>query len=892
LALPPGTRLGVYEVTTQIGAGGMGEVYRATDTNLKRQVALKVLPLSVAADADRLARFQREAEVLASLNHPHIGAIYGLEKNAGLTALVMELVEGEDLADRIARGPIPLDQALPIAKQIAEALEAAHEQGIIHRDLKPANIKVRDDDTIKVLDFGLAKAIGSASSSAAATSLADSPTITSPAAMTAAGIILGTAAYMSPEQARGKLIDKRTDIWAFGCVLYEMVTGARAFSGDGVSDTIAHVLMKEPDWTRLPAGTPASIRRLLGRCLEKDSRRRLRDIGDVRLELDDGSQGETAHLVATSAAIRSRNRERLAWFVAAVLAVALGVTSLWVRIAKPATDAPSIARTTIVLPSNQKLASGGGAYPLALARDGSRLAYVAEVEGRTQLYIRELTSLEPKAVVGTTGAEHPFFSPDGQWVGFFAAGALQKVAVAGGAPLRICNVSTASNGASWGSDNTIVFAVRQGGLLKVSASGGTPEPLQTSGPASWPDVLPDGRTVLFITAGEALATMSIAGGERRVLARTHESKLGGPAVLGTGYLLQPRYVPSGHIIYGQSPGIVRAVPFDPASLKLTGSPVSIVDSVEQAPGAGAVFFASSQTGLMIYASTGERHSLVWVDRRGNVATISADRLAFRLPRLAPDGRRVAVAINDDTRRSDIWIYDAERGTKSRVTADKHNLDPVWTPDGTHLTFSNVEGIQEVSTEGGSRELLVAHRPGQGARSWSPDGRTLLLSVDDATGSDVWAFSRGSTPRPLLVRSFADTLPRFSPDGKWVAWVSNESGDHEVYVAHYPDLDGKVAVSTNGGTHPVWARDGRELFYRQGDALMSVPVNGTGREFTSGKPTRLFAGSFSGAGRDPSFDVAPDGQRFVMIKSDDASTLRQLTVVQNWFEELKRLAPTR
>jgi eukaryotic-like serine/threonine-protein kinase len=675
-------------------------------------------------------------------------------------------------------------------------------------------------------------------------------------------------------------------------VLYEMLTGTCAFAGDGVSDTLAHVLMKEPDWTRLPASTPTPIRRLLGRCLEKDLRRRLRDIGDVRLELDEMSHGVTAHPVATSAATRSRSRERLAWFVAAILAVALGATILWIRVPKPAADALPIARTTIVLPPNQKLASGSGGYPLAISPDGSRLAYVADVEGRTQLYIRELTSLEPKAVPGTAAAEHPFFSPDGQWVGFFAGGALQKVAVAGGAPLRICNVSTSSNGASWGPDDTIVFAVRGGGLSKVSAAGGTPQPLPTAGPASWPEILPDGRTVLFTTNGEGIATVPIGGGDTRVLARTNESTLGAPGVLGTGFLGQARYVPSGHILYGQSSGIVRAVPFELASLKLTGSPVSAVDSIERAPNAGGVFFAASQTGLMIYASTGERHALAWVDRRGNVTPITADRDAFREPRLSPDGRRVAVSINDETRRSDIWIYDAERGTKSRVTVEKHNLAPLWTPDGTRLTFSSGGAtIEEVSADGGRRQVLVAPRPGQYPWSWSPDGRTLLYSVDDATGSDLWALSRGGAPQPLLVRPFNDTRPRFSPDGQWVAYASDESGDREVYVAHYPDLDGKVAVSTNGGTNPVWSRDGQELFYRQGDALMAVSVNGTGRGFTSGKPTRLFTGSFSGAGRDSSFDVAPDGQRFVMIKSDDASTLRQLTVVQNWFEDLKRLAPT-
>ena len=899
MALTPGTHFGVYEVTAQIGVGGMGEVYRATDSNLKRSVAIKVLPASVAGDADRLARFQREAEVLAALNHPNIAAIYGLERTPGFTALVMELVEGDDLSQRIAKGAIPLDEALPIAKQIAKALEAAHEQGIIHRDLKPANIKVRADGTVKVLDFGLAKALDPPRASNP--NVTNSPTLSLHA--TQAGIILGTAPYMSPEQARGKPVDKRSDVWAFGVVLFEMLTGQRAFEGDDLSMTLAAVMMKLPPWEALPAATPPDVRRLLLRCLQKEPARRQRDIGDALLDLDDASTEKSSTPQSGGPVNRSGAWLYAGWGVAALALILAATVSFRHRADAIPTERP-VMRASIVLPGEQKLASGNSAYPMAISNDGARVAYVSEVEGRSQLYIRELAALEAKVVPGTSGAAHPFFSPDGQWVGFFADGALQKSAVSGGSPVRICNVSAGSMGATWGPDNTIVLALRGAGLSKVSASGGTLEPLAGATPGVWPEFLPDGKTVLYTTgaggAGTALAAISLDGRSNRIVARTTDAQGAGPAVLGTGGgIAQARFVSSGYLVYGQSPGIVRAIPFDVTSLTTTGSPVPLVDSIERGRNGGAVYFAVSRTGLLVYASTGERHQLVWVDRSGTATPISADRAAFRQPRVSPDGRRIVVAANDETRRSDIWIYDAERGTKNRLTTTGHNLQPVWTPDGAYITFAGGGLVQVPADGGGGTEMLLPPEqirehlaPGTAAypSAWSPDGRTLLFQADE---EDMWAIQHGpgSAPVPLLVRPAHDYGGQFSPDGRWVAYTSDESGRSEVYVARYPDLGSRVTISTEGGAYPRWSREGRELFYRQGDALMAATVDTT-REFRAERPQRLFAGQFTGTGRDGAFDVAPGGKRFAMIKSDEASTLQQLTLVQNWLEELSAHAATK
>ena len=636
------------------------------------------------------------------------------------------------------------------------------------------------------------------------------------------------------------------------------------------------------------------MHRLLTRCLAKDPKQRLRDIGDARAELA-ASAGDDALTPVGLAVTRGRWREYVAWSGVALLLAALGAV-VWPRWASRAPATASVVRTTIDLPGGQTLASNdSSAYPLAVSLDGARIAYVGEQEGLTQLHVRELSEMESHAMPGTTGAAHPFFSPDGQWVGFFADGALQKVAVAGGAPLRICNVAALSLGASWGPDNTVVFALRRAGLFVVRADGGSPTPLAGSGPAAWPEILPDGQTVLFTSgapAATSIATMALHGGDLHVVARTNDTTGEGPAALGTGDLAQARYLTGGYLVYGQSPGFVRAVPFDPVSGMLTGSVISMVSDIERGRNGGATYFAVSRTGLLVYASTGDRHQLVWVDRKGMATPISADRLAFRHPRLSPDGRRIVVAINDETRRSDLWMYDAERGTKSRLTAERHNLRPVWTPDGARVTFTWGGGVQEVASDGGGAAATLLPPRGFGTypSDWSRDGRNLLVQADLATGMQLWVLPRGGEPRILLLGPSQARQGQFSPDGRSVAYASDESGRYEIYVAQYPDLAGRVAISTDGGDEPRWSRDGRELFYRQGDAMMAASIDMT-KGARVGKLQRLFAGHFSGAGRETGFDVSLDGQRFVMVKSDEASALGNLSIVQNWLTELRERVRT-
>jgi Protein kinase domain len=577
LSLSLGTRLGPYEVTAQIGAGGMGEVYRARDTKLDRSVALKILPQSFAQDAKRLARFEREAKTLASLSHPNIAIIHGFEEADGIKALVMELVEGPTLADRIAQGPIPVDEALPIAKQIAEALEAAHEQGTVHRDLKPANVIVRPDGTVKVLDFGLAKAIAGE----AGTDLANSPTVT--ALATRAGVLLGTAAYMSPEQARGKAVDKRTDIWAFGCVLYEMLTGTCAFAADDVSGTLAHVPMKELEWEALPASTPASIRHLIQRCLQKDPERRLRDIGDAGFQIEDAQNAAPS---GAATARRRKSQERVSW-MAAMLIVVVGMTTLNFRRAPAPQGSPAVARLTVVLPAGDRLGSLNNAA-VALSPGGTQLAYVGVKDSHQQLYFRSLDGVDSKAISGTEGATSPFFSPDGQWIGFFALGKLKKVSVAGGAVEILCDAPSRDGfGGSWGPDNSIYFAPGGGaGLWKVSASGGIPTEVtgldRSYGEIShrWPQVLPGGKALLFtVWMGPGfdehrIDVQALQTGKRRVLVR------GGT----TG-----RYVASGHLVYARADALM-AVRMDLDRLEtVSDAPLTLAwrNAVEKRPNRSA-----------------------------------------------------------------------------------------------------------------------------------------------------------------------------------------------------------------------------------------------------------------------------------------------------------------
>jgi serine/threonine protein kinase/Tol biopolymer transport system component len=899
MALSPGSRLGPYEVTAQIGEGGMGEVYQATDTNLKRAVAIKVLPTSVAADGERLARLQREAEVLASLNHPNIGMIYGIER-AGPTAgsgqavlaLVMELVEGPTLADRIVQGALLIDEALPIAKQIAEALEAAHERGIVHRDLKPANIKVRPDGTVKVLDFGLAKAIEPVGALAVGVSM--SPTISAPA-MTQAGMILGTAAYMSPEQARGKPVDKRSDVWAFGCVLYEMLTGRVAFTGDTISDTIAAILGREPEWSALK--TPASLRRVLQRCLEKDPRRRLHDIADARIEIEDVMSG-VAGTPTDATGIHTRRRPaRLLWSIAAVVALAAIGTVTWnlQTAGRAQTAPPRVSRMTIA-------SSGTGALgiandrSLAMTPDGTRVIYIGI---NNQLLVRPIDRLDATAIyTGAAPLNWIFVSPDGRWVGFAEARTLKKVAITGG-PAETIAQTNLTIGATWAPDGSIIFATSDlaTGLRRVSANGGDVETLTEPAHARgevdhlWPEMLPGGQAVLFTitaaTGGRAadqVAILDLATRTSRVLVR------GGS---------HAHYVPSGHLVY-TAEGTLRAVLFDLARLEPGTMPVTVLPRlVTSQQGAGD--FDVAADGTLAYvdaagAASSAARTLVWVDRLGAEEPLGTPPRPYFHPRVSPDGARVAVAIEDQ--EYEIWIWDLTRRTLDRLTFDPEaDWAPVWT-DSRHLVyFSMREGggvfWQPVDGPGGA-ERLTAGAPPSGV---TPDARQVLFGP--VGNMDVMMVALDGTRRvqSLLANPSVERNGVVSPNGRWLAYEElDRAGQFEVYVRPFPNASaGQWKISTAGGTRPLWAPGGQELFYVSPDGgLMAVRADTRSGKWSSDKPAKVLEGPYMTRGlRDKAtYDVSTDGKRFLMVKQPANQSAPQIVVVQNWTEELKRMAPTK
>ena len=848
----------------------MGQVWQATDTQLNRQVALKILPDAFADDPDRLARFKREAQILASLNHPNIAAIYGIEEAEGTRALVLELVDGPTLADRITKGPIPLDEALPIAKQIAEALEAAHEAGVIHRDLKPANIKVREDGTVKVLDFGLAKALDPSPAS----DPSESPTLT--AAATQMGVILGTAAYMSPEQARGSGADRRADIWAFGVVLYEMVTGRRLFEGATVSDTLASVLKTEPDWSALSSDTPPAMKRLLRRCLEKDRKERLQHVGDARVEIREALTAPSADTVTAGPVAPPSWRRALPLGIAALIVVGV-VTGLVVRLLV-APDPQSVSRFAIGLSGDQY---DRFSPSVALSPDGRTLVYVALSDGVQQLYERPMDQLDAVPIRGTEGASSPFFSPDGEWVGFFAGGALKTVSLAGGPPVLLCG-APAGGGGSWTGDDTIVFGSRGSGLSRVPAAGGSPEPLTMLGPDDgghrWPHVLPGGRAVLFSIASNSTATPRLAvqdleSGERRIL--------------GDG--VSPRFSPTGHLVFMRD-DTLWAVRFDTHRLDVVGEPVPLLEDVQlRVRGAAEFTFADDGTLVYVPHSAVAERRLVWVDRDGQSIPLTDERRSYVWPRLSPDGTQVAVVIEEGGDQG-IWIYDRQRRTRTRLSTTEGGSIPLWTRDGTRVAFSRSRGVYSTPADGsGEAEALFTRDFPVGLTSWSPDGRTLaFVENHPATGADIWVWPGEGDPVPVMTSASNEGSARFSPGGRWLAYNSDETGRGEVYVQAYPGPGRRVPISTDGGTEPMWSADGRELFYRNGDRMMVVVVE-TQPGFKADIPRVLFEGRYSFYGVFQTYGVSPDGQGFLMMQDADHSRL-SLNIVQNWFEELKRLVP--
>ena len=880
----------------------MGEVYQATDTKLKRQVAIKVLPASVAADTERLARFQREAEVLASLNHPNIAIIHGLEQTGDVHALVMELVEGDDLSQRIARGAIPVDEALPIAKQIAEALEAAHEQGIIHRDLKPANIKVRPDGTVKVLDFGLAKALEP--TSAMSPGMSQAPTITTPA-MTQAGMILGTAAYMSPEQAKGRTVDRRSDVWAFGAVIYEMLTGMRAFGGDDTTDTLANVLKVEPNWTLLPKGLSPVLGTYIRRCLHKDAKQRVGDVQDVRLALEGAFEDAIPEPSKVGAMVRPAGWRRTGLVALAGVVISSLVTGLAVWNLRAPEPGP-VVRFDYDLPEDHVFRNINRSV-MAFSADSRHFVY-----NTTQgLYLRAMGELEARLVPGTEGSlQSPFFSPDGQWVGYHQDGQLKKMAIDGGAPVIICAAGDPL-GVNWAVDDSILFGQYFGqyqGVMRVSADGGTPEliiPAADGELIHGPQLLPDGDSVLFsVTRGSGLnrwneaqiVVHSLGSGQRTVLLEDGSDA---------------RYVPTGHLVYALGDALF-AVRFDADSLQVIGGPVSVAEGVMRAAGfagpstnVASANYGFSDQGALVYVlgASAPQRTLVWVDREGQEEPVPVEPRAYTYPRISPGGTRVALQVGDQ--EEDIWIWDFARETSMRLTFDPGSDEhPVWTPDGERVVFSSAR-------EGGPRKIFWKAADGTGAveritdgqtdlaaYAFSPGGQRLVLRELREMGPNgdlvVLSMTADRTLEPLIATPSSELNADVSPDGRWLAYESDASGQSEVYVRPFPNVDdGQWLVSTDGGTRPRWSPTGRDLFYLHEGRLFVAPVT-TGATFTPGNPEMLFEGAFDGvAGR--TYDVSPDGERFLIIKQADATsemaTAPRVIIVENWFEELQRLVPT-
>jgi eukaryotic-like serine/threonine-protein kinase len=890
MALTSGTRLGPHEILSAIGAGGMGEVYRARDTRLNRTVAIKVLPTHLADKPELRERFEREARTIASLNHPHICVLHDIGRQDGIDYLVMEYLEGETLAQRLNKGSLPMQQVLQYAIEIADALDKAHRKGVTHRDLKPGNIMLTKTGT-KLLDFGLAKLKQEVAP--ANVQLSELPTADDP--LTAKGTIVGTLQYMAPEQLEGKDVDAQTDIFAFGAVVYEMATGKRAFEGKSQASVIGAILKDDPPpMSSLQPMTPPALDRVVKKCLAKEPDDRWHAAKDLCDELKwIAEAGSQTTLASTAAAkgVRVLGRRGLILGAGVLLLVAV-VTGLAIWNLKP-TPPQAVTRTVINLPPGQQLAGLENGSAVALSPDGAHLAYVARQAGTQQIYLRPMDSLEARPIPGTEGGVSPFFSPDGQWVGFFAGGKLKKVSVNGGAPLTLGDAATL-RGASWGSTGTIVFAPTPTSVLQqMSEAGGVSQPLTSfeKGETShrWPEFLPGGKAVLFGPGTAAsyahIAVQMIGTSERRNLVQG-----------GTN----PHYAQSGHLVYAQV-GNLMAARFDTKQLVVTGAPVPVLEGVMQST-TGAAQYSFSDNGTLAYVPGDfqrPRNTLVWVSRNGAEQLLAAPPHPYLAPRLSPDGRRIAVAFLEQ--ESQVWLYDLTRQTLTRFTFEGNaNYLTAWTSDGKRIAFSsNKEGplniFWQLADGSGGLDRLTTSEYTQGPSSWSPDGQVLaFVQIAPGTGSDIWMLRLSDRkPQPFLQTPFTEEGPRFSPDGRRLAYVSNESGRYEIYVQPYPGPGGKWQISTEGGTEPVWNRNGRELFYRSGDKMMAVDI-ATQPGFSAGTPRMLFQGSYvTPASTYANYDVSPDGQRFLMLKPSEGGLAAptQINVVLNWFEELKRRVPT-
>jgi len=886
-----GKTLGNFALEAQIGKGGMGEVYKAKDQKLGRDVAIKVLPEEFAKDTDRVARFKREARLLASLNHPNIAAIHGLEESDGTHFLVLELIEGETLADRIKSGQITVEESLKLALQIAEALEAAHEKGVIHRDLKPANIKVTADGKVKVLDFGLAKAFAGEQASM---NLSNSPTLSN--AVTLQGVILGTAAYMSPEQARGMSVDKRTDIWAFGCVLFEMLTGQQTFHGEDVTEVLAAVVRAEANLDLLPVNIQPRIREVISRCLQKDLKDRYRDIGDAQFEVKQVLADPSGVLVqpVTAAKPKKKLRVGIPWLAAAIILTAT-IAGLAVWKLKPA-EPRQVVRFYQELPKELQFAMPT-LHCVAVSADGKQIVYGTP----GGLYLRSVDELEAKLIIGTEkNPVNPFFSPDGKWIGYCstADNKLKKIAISGGASVILCD-AVMITGASWNTDNTIVYSETGKGIMRVSANGGNPELLvkQTGIFLAAPKILPDKKTLLFTDVmpdKNQIVVQSLESGERKVLIEGGDDAF---------------YLPTGHLVY-MIEGILYATPFDLSRLEVYGDTIPIVAGIFR-EASGAPQIALSNSGTLVYVpgvtgSRGIQRTLVWVDRNGMEEPLAAQSNDYRNPRISPDGTKVAMIISSGE-KSDIWIWDIVRGTMTRLTFNEASF-PLWSLDGQRVAFGlgSPHAVYWKAADGTGEDEKLGSVPDETIIpwSWSNDGKTLVASkLNRNVDWDIGSMSMEGDHewKPLLQEKCDERAPEISPDGRWMAYSSNESGKDEIYVRAFPDVNkGRTHISTDGGNSPLWSPDGRELFYRNGDAVMAVAVE-TEPTFKAGKPETLFSGTYASASQQAhTWDISPDGKRFLMMKevastSESAAaeeTPRKINIVLNWFEELKQKVPVK
>jgi Tol biopolymer transport system component len=912
MALSPGDRLGAYEISGTLGAGGMGEVYRARDTSLNRAVALKILPAAFASDPDRLARFTREAQTLAALNHPGIAQIYGIHEGP---VLVMELVEGEDLSQRLARGPLPIDEALAAAAQIAEAMEAAHEQGIVHRDLKPANIKMRPDGSVKILDFGLAKAMD-ATGGAGVPASSLSPTLTSPALMTGIGMLLGTAAYMSPEQAKGRPADRRSDIWAFGCVLFEMLSGRPLFKGDTVTELLASVMKDRLELEALPPETPAATVRLLARCLERDPKQRLRDIGEARIALSRSASDAQERAAPQTAAADSGVQRKSAWWpwtiAATTLAFAVIVTVLWAPWRETTPLSPVRLNTELGVDASLDIEFGAAAV---LSPDGDRLAFVGQTAAGqpAQLYLRRLSSLQATPVTGTVGARDPFFSPDGQWVAFFADGKLKKVSVAGGAPIVLAD-APGPRGGTWADDDTIVFqpinaaGPNAGSLMRVSASGGTVTrviPLaEKEVTQRWPQVLPGGA-VLFTShvsttlgyEGASVVVQAPPDGERKTLVRG-------------GYYA--RYLPSGHVVYVHE-GTLFAAPFDLSRLELTAAAVPIVEGITTNAAFGGAQFAVSASGTLVYLPGDIRTRqfdvtpLLFVDRAGKSTTLRATPAAWLDVSFAPDGNRLVVSIGDET-NINLWTLDTTRDTLSRLTfGEDTEVNSAWSPDGTRVAY--VTGLIDADiywqrADGSGAAQRLTRRPGsKRGLAFHPNGKVLAFSEYDPRSNNIWdvmllplegSEADGWKPgeaKPFLATPAVERYPAFSPDGRWIAYASDETGRSEVYVRPYPGPGGKWQISTAGGSWPSWSRTRPELLFEEPAGsdlqLMVATYSVNGDAFSAERP-RPWTSARIGP---RAWSLHPDGTRVAATPPVQQLFVKRdkVVVFLNFFDDVRRRA---